>query len=215
MELWYIIVWCIYRVALLSKFHGLVPTSNADDEDADDPDSDEENGESNDDDDDVPEEPTEEVQEDEIDEQSNEHDLDFDIEDFHIDVDPINCLPPDCQVIDLPAAWGFKIMGDNIDKNLRQSYQRCDRQTVSLHYFHSCAVGDRIDFSHLSDIAPESVVIDPATILPNNNDLDAIKKELQVLVSRYAVAKVKYMNILLRVTYPHFLKIFVCFNHKE
>ena len=139
MELWYIIVWCIYRVALLSKFHGLVPTSNADDEDADDPNSDEENGESNDDDDDVPEEPTEEVQEDEIDEQSNEHDLDLDIEDFHIDVDPIN--------------------------------------------FHSCAVGDRIDFSHLSDIAPESVVIDPATILPNNNDLDAIKKELQVMLA--------------------------------
>ena len=137
----------------------------------------------------MPEEPTEDVQEDKIDEQSNEHDLESDIEDFHIDVYPIDCLPPDCQVVDLPAAWsGFKIVEDNIDKNLRRSYQRCDTQTVSLH---SCAVGDRIHFSHLSDIAPESVVIDPATMLPNVDDLDAIKKEFQVLVSRYAVAKVK------------------------
>ena len=75
-------------------------------------------------------------------------------------------------------------MGDNIDKNLRRSYQRCDRQTVSLHYFHSCAVGDRIDFSQLSDVPPDSVTIDPAAMLPNSNDLSGIKKEFQVLVSR-------------------------------
>jgi len=95
----------------------------------------------------VSEEPTEEVQEDESenDEHSTEHDLESDIEDFRIDVDPINYSPPDCQGVDLLTAWsGFKIVGDNIDKNLRRSYQRCDRQTVSLHYFHSCAVGDRI-----------------------------------------------------------------------
>jgi len=108
----------------------------------------------------VSEEPTEEVQEDENenDEQSTEHDLKSDFEDFRIDVDPIDYSSPDCQDVDLPTAWsGFKIVGDNIDKNLRQSYQGCDRQTVS----------------------------------PNYNDLDAIKKEFQVLVSRYAVARVK------------------------
>ena len=87
--------------------------------------------------------------------------------------------------MDLPSVWSsFKIIGDNIDKNLRRSFQRCDQQTISLHYFHSCAVGDRIDFSHQSDVAPESVVIDPSTILPNAVDLDAIKREFQVLISR-------------------------------
>jgi len=50
------------------------------------------------------------------------------------------------------------------------------------HLFH--LLGDRIDFSHLSDVAPESVVIDPSAILPNAADLDAVKKEFQVLVSR-------------------------------
>jgi len=86
--------------------------------------------------------------------------------------------------MDLPSVWsGFKIIGDNIDKNLRRSFQRCVRQTISLHYFHSCAVGDRIDFSHLSDVAPESDVMDPSTILPNAVDLDAIKREFQVLIS--------------------------------
>ena len=87
---------------------------------------------------------------------------------------------------------------------------------MSLHYFHSCAVGDRIDFSHSSDIAPESVVNDHATILPNNSDLDAIKKELQVLVSRYAVAKVKYINILLESHIsPFFFKFLVVLTTKD
>ena len=34
---------------------------------------------------------------------------------------------------------GFTVTGDNIDKNFRPSYQRQDRQTKSLHYFHAYA----------------------------------------------------------------------------
>jgi len=128
--------------------------------------------------------PIEDNDEDEI-----ELDAEFNIENFCVDVEPIDVDAFDHlqseQAMDLSSTWsGFKIVVDNIDKNLRRSFQRCDRQTVSLHYFHSCAVVDRIDFSHLSDVAPESVVIDPSTILPNAADLDAIKREFQVLVSR-------------------------------
>lgn len=84
------------------------------------------------------------------------------------------------------SEWnGFKIVGDNIDKNIRPSFQRINRQTVSLHYFHSCAVGDRVNLASLSDIAPCDVSLDPTSILPNTTDLDAVKKEFQVLVSRY------------------------------
>jgi L1 cell adhesion molecule like protein len=39
---------------------------------------------------------------------------------------------------------GFKIVGDNIDKNFRRTYQRIDRQTRSCHYYHSYAVLDRV-----------------------------------------------------------------------
>lgn len=45
---------------------------------------------------------------------------------------------------------GYKIVGDNIDKNIRASFQRIDHQTKSVHYFHIFAAKDRIDFSGLS-----------------------------------------------------------------
>ncbi len=34
---------------------------------------------------------------------------------------------------------GFKLVGDNIDKNVRPSLQRLTHQTRSLHHFHSYA----------------------------------------------------------------------------
>ena len=110
-------------------------------------------------------------------------------EEFRIDVEPIETVdviqPPQEQVHDLPSVCtGFKIVGDNLDKNIRPSFQRCDRQTISLHYFHSCAISDRIDFSSLSNIRPKHIMIDPAMLLPNRADLDCIKQEFQVLVSR-------------------------------
>ena len=44
---------------------------------------------------------------------------------------------------DAVLKWqGFKIVGDNIDKNFRPSYQRMNSQTISLHFFHSFAVLD-------------------------------------------------------------------------
>lgn len=108
-------------------------------------------------------------------------------EDFRIDVDPID----DCSVAEghgheVSIGWtGLKIVGDNIDKNIQPSYQRVNHQTVSLHYFHSCVVGDQIDLSFLSDIAPSHVSLSPSAVLPSADDLDAMKKEFQVLVSRY------------------------------
>ena len=42
-----------------------------------------------------------------------------------------------------PHSWvGYKIVGDNVDKNNRPNFQRTDRQTKSLHYFHACAAKD-------------------------------------------------------------------------
>lgn len=103
---------------------------------------------------------------------------------FNIDVDPVqvDIFPPLDENV---GCWnGFKIVGDNVDKNLRRSFQRCDRTTVSLHYFHVCAVRDRVDFSSLSNIRPTDVLIDPITFLPNTADLNSIKEEFQILVSR-------------------------------
>ncbi len=46
----------------------------------------------------------------------------------------------------------FKLVGDNIDKEVKPRDMRSDHQTKSLHYFHSYAVLDRIDLSGVSDI---------------------------------------------------------------
>ena len=46
------------------------------------------------------------------------------------------------------SSWkGFKIVGDNIDKNVHRSFQRVDFQTRSFYYVHSYAVFDSIDLS--------------------------------------------------------------------
>ncbi len=75
---------------------------------------------------------------------------------------------------------GFKIVGDNIDKNVRRSFQRVDRQTQSLHYFHSYAVRDRVSLSAYSDFPPDKPDINPTTLLPTPSDLASIQHDCEV-----------------------------------
>ena len=79
---------------------------------------------------------------------------------------------------------GFRIVGDNVDKNIRPSFQRCDRQTKSLHYFHSFAVKDRVDFQTLSDATPINPPIDSSKLLPSSEDIAMFKSDAEVLVAR-------------------------------
>lgn len=44
----------------------------------------------------------------------------------------------------------YKLVGDNIDKDVKPQNMTCAHQTRSLHYFHTYAVKDHIDLSHLS-----------------------------------------------------------------
>ena len=57
------------------------------------------------------------------------------------------------------SSWhGFKVVGDNIDKNFHPSFSRSDRKTQSPHYFHYYAVLDRLDLSSCSDDIPTTPV---------------------------------------------------------
>lgn len=81
---------------------------------------------------------------------------------------------------------GYKIVGDNIDKVVKPRYMRVDHQSKSLHYFHSYAVRDRIDFSQLSD---ECCLVDPddidvSSVLPTSSAQEAIKENFGILVAR-------------------------------
>ena len=64
------------------------------------------------------------------------------------DISLPNITSNDDDESDAVLKWkGFKIVGDNIDKNFRPFYQRMNSQTISLHFFHSVAVLDWVDFS--------------------------------------------------------------------
>ena len=59
---------------------------------------------------------------------------------------------PQDDVLQTGANWkGFKLVGDNVDKNVKPSLQRFDNKTNSLHYFHYYTILDRLDLSKCSE----------------------------------------------------------------
>lgn len=89
----------------------------------------------------------------------------------------------------------FKVVGDNIDKNIQPQDMRLDNQTKSLHYFHVYAVRDRIDLSDYDDTLPSpdisSISIDK--LLPSDDDNTNLRANYSILIAR--VLK-KYMPFL-------------------
>ena len=86
----------------------------------------------------------------------------------------------------MSTSWvGYKVVGDNVDKNVKPRFQRQEQKGQSLHYFHGFAVKDRVDLSSFSDVPPPLKDPDPAKFLPSSTDIAAIKKELEILISRF------------------------------
>ena len=102
---------------------------------------------------------------------------------------------------------GFVIVGDNLDKNFRPSHQREDRQTQSLHLFHSCAINNHVDVSSLSD-KPASAIMTADQFLLSKDDVSKVMQEFEVLVSRYVIymlsqyrCQLIYLRILAEIIY--------------
>ena len=72
--------------------------------------------------------------------------------------------------------YGFKLVGDNIDKTLQ-------RQTQSFHYFNSYAIKDGLDLFVMSDnpSAQDVETIDVNTILPSAEDHEEILKNFAII----------------------------------
>lgn len=84
------------------------------------------------------------------------------------------------------CAWiGYKFVGDNIDKNIKPRFQRHEHTGQSLHYFHSYAVKDRLDLSKFSDAPPSSSSLDAEQFLLSTSDINLLKEEFAILISRY------------------------------
>ena len=62
--------------------------------------------------------------------------------------------------------YGYKFVGDNVDKNIKPSYQRHEIRGQSLHHFQGYAVRDRLDLSHLSNQRPSFSMPDPSILYP-------------------------------------------------
>ena len=93
------------------------------------------------------------------------------------------------------SGWfGFKIVGDNIDKNVRPRHQSVDTRTQSLHYFHAFAALDHVNLSLHSEIRPNVNLteFDLQCLLPSPEDLDELKINFEVHIARIIT---KYMYI--------------------
>lgn len=61
--------------------------------------------------------------------------------------------PPSTQL----SQFGYKLVGDNIDMAVKARYIQADgTRNQSLHYFHSFAVKNRVNFSHIPDVHPHT-----------------------------------------------------------
>ena len=83
----------------------------------------------------------------------------------------------------------FVIVGDNIDKRVNPRDMQINRQVQSLHYFHSYAVRNRVNSSHLDGIHAQCDIrtLPISTFLPTLEDCTAICDNYVVLVCRIIV----------------------------
>lgn len=127
---------------------------------------------------------------------------------------PLACSSPSKQA-DLPATcYGYKLVGDNIDKTVKPRYMRSDRQAQSLHYFHFFAVKDRVPSIGLSDIPPSAPCHTTdelyRCLMPSNDDSDALHSNFETHVARILVTHLPVMKLAFddivdwHIKHPHY-----------
>lgn len=94
---------------------------------------------------------------------------------------------------------GYKLVGDNIDKGVKPRYMRSDNYSKqSLHYFHICAVQNRIDFSNFPDVHPATCLDSPERraqcLLPSVQDDATLLRNMATLVSRIVVDNMPFFH---------------------
>lgn len=83
-------------------------------------------------------------------------------------------------------SFTFKIVGDNIDKEVKPQDMRSDYQTRSLHYFHSYAVRDRVNMDNFDDSVhtPDITAVDLEVLLPSKEDEADLYANMGILIAR-------------------------------
>ena len=78
----------------------------------------------------------------------------------------------------------YKFIIDNIDKNVKPSFQRAEIKGRSYHHVHGYSVQDRIDTSKLSDRIPLFRKADASVFLPGQQDVNALRDEIIIFLTR-------------------------------
>lgn len=84
---------------------------------------------------------------------------------------------------------GFRICGDNIDKNVKARHMRLDNRNQSLHYFHLYAVENRVDFASFSDEPMDNSSLSDMrqvakSMLPTAGDDAILRRNISTLILR-------------------------------
>ena len=97
---------------------------------------------------------------------------------------------------------GYRLCGDNIDKSIHRRHLRFDKQNLSLHYFHTYAVENRIDFSDLSDESKEGLYGNlsdkhsmAVSLLPTTQDDLIMGDNISKMVPRVLVTHLKFFKL--------------------
>ena len=102
------------------------------------------------------------------------------------------------------GSGGYKVVGDNIDKNVKPRYLRINKRTQSLHYFNSYAVKDHIKVSCQQDTPScDRLVLNKSVILPDREDNVHFFNNCVVLVSRILVDYIPFFGVFKEVVTRH------------
>lgn len=99
-----------------------------------------------------------------------------------------------------PPLHSFKLHGDNIDKEVRPSHMRKNRQTKSLHVFNVFAVRDRIDSTMLPETHEIPQSLSYQDFIPTDGDYNSLKNNFKILVQRIICQHMSFFK-------EHFLNV--------
>ena len=102
--------------------------------------------------------------------------------------------------------YGFKIVMDNLDMNIRPRYQTFERQTKSIHYVNSYALRDRVDLSQFQNV-DHNPELDPEilynAILPTDNDHQVLMANFAILAGRILAEVIPALSAIPGLTTDH------------
>ena len=99
----------------------------------------------------------------------------------------------------VPEWTGFRIIGDNLDKNIKPRFLRVDHPNQSLHFFHIFAVKDRVNLSGFSNepnryLSVQTEDLPFESLLPSATDYQSLIANFSILVARVLVAHIPYFK---------------------